>query len=560
MAYDVGLRAILEPEISDEKADEEVAGLKQRLKDIEGTDIELGDIDLGGSGGVEGALGEALQGGGGGGGGGAGGALEGALAGGAQGGAKGGGAGGLMSKMKGASSKLPKVALAGGVALGILKGVEQGAESSSYLRKVLDMFKMSVGLFFRPFGRFLASVLEPFARGALLSMVRLNQLISEDGLLIGFPKWFSEAIINLPIALAEAFLNSMSGGLEDLLGIEMPEFDFPRFRWSDFMDGELTWEDFIPIITWSVILNPVSWSIFIPLLGWDYFVEVMNWPDWVSPLRWVDWIPDFSSAEFLNVATWPDIGVSGFLSMPKWPNIKTGAFLGMPDWPSIDTTSFLGKPSWPSIGVASFLGWPSWPNIGVPDFLGMPDWPNVGVPDFLGMPSWPNLGTHDLLDMPSWPNIGASAIVGAINWPSISASDIYGGGGGGGGGGGWTDPDTYDPRNYWATGAVVSSPTPLGIAGEGNEAEAVQPLSHLEDMLDREYEAGVQAMAAGGGRSAPNHSRGSDMGNVEDLLKRLIRAVERNGGSGEVKIGRKGVREESTKAANTYERSREVFR
>lgn len=151
---------------------------------------------------------------------------------------------------------------------------------------------------------------------------------------------------------------------------------------------------------------------------------------------------------------------------------------------------------------------------------------------------------------------GTSSVFGFWgNWvPSLSWSDFISGvnlsnwvtgGGGGGDDDGWFG---------FASGGLVTGET-RAMIGEGTEAEAVQPLSHLEAMLDRERRAGAEAA-----RGQPTRRTDADADDLLDALEAIKRELNRLDPDVELRTDGKTIAKTAQRNAEKYGTSRTVTR
>jgi len=143
--------------------------------------------------------------------------------GGARGGRRGGGGGGtggLLSSLSGgaAAGGLATVALGGAVAFGMLQGIQTLSKASPALQATTGILSDAMSLFFRPFGRFLSSILRPAALGLLNMAVKFNEIAEEEGLAVAIGKIGQQALTSLAGALGNAVEDIVTGegGLGDV--------------------------------------------------------------------------------------------------------------------------------------------------------------------------------------------------------------------------------------------------------------------------------------------------------------------------------------------------------
>ena len=189
MANRFSLAADIQPTVDDRAAEREGQELAETLEG------ELGDLQAGIGGGLDGV-------GGIGGGGGIARGGGGALAGGAAASSLAGGA---------AAGGLAKVALGGAIGFGILAGVQQLSQASPLLGQAVDILGEAANLFFRPFGNFLGKTLRPFATAALDMAVKFNDIAQQDGLAVAVASIATEAATSLGSGFVNALGNIATG-------------------------------------------------------------------------------------------------------------------------------------------------------------------------------------------------------------------------------------------------------------------------------------------------------------------------------------------------------------
>jgi hypothetical protein len=141
------------------------------------------------------------------------GGLGGARGGGGGGGAAAAGAGGLLSRLGGgaAAGGLATVALGGAVAFGMLQGIQTLSKASPALQATTGILSDAMSLFFRPFGRFLSSILRPAALGLLNMAVKFNEIAEDDGLAVAIGKISQQALTSFAGALGNAVEDIVTG-------------------------------------------------------------------------------------------------------------------------------------------------------------------------------------------------------------------------------------------------------------------------------------------------------------------------------------------------------------
>ncbi|MFB6284575.1 MAG: hypothetical protein ABEK59_11730 [Halobacteria archaeon] len=206
---DVGLRAILSPDIDEDEANAEVKKLEEMLGDLDA------NVDLQ-------ANGDSL--------------VDKVSKGAPDGGGEDGGGmmqtglmGGLMSKMGG--SGLLKVTLAGAVGAALLAGISKIASFAPTGQKMLDMFGTAMTLFFRPFGDFLGTLLMPFARAALKMALNFNELYQKKGL----PVAIAATSVDLMEGIGDTALKAL--GLNDIFGDASLDDIFGESPIGEFIDS-----------------------------------------------------------------------------------------------------------------------------------------------------------------------------------------------------------------------------------------------------------------------------------------------------------------------------------
>lgn len=556
----VGLKAILEPEFDKRETKDAVDDLKDAMEEAEELDLDadlsgvqdkLSSLGITRGGGLGGMIsGGAGASGGGGGGGGlpGGGAIAQAVGGrlkksgmvrgaaskagsrlGLSAAASGGGSGGMMAALGGgAGGALATVALGGAIAVGLLKGVEKMASFSPRGKKMADMFGQAMDLFFRPMGDLVGRALMPYARGALKTMVKLNEHISSDGLIIGGLKWLKQTLTNLPGGFARAVSQSMMNNMKELFGDDIIKNLFG--------------------VSSDQIISSIDW----PTVGAGILIGVIGWPI-------------LGPTAIIGAITWPVIEKSGILDSVTWPSLNPGDITSSVTWPSLSSDNITSSVVWPAIGAAGILGVVGWPVLGANAVLKELGWPHLTMQGMVDAITWPSISSGAILDSMVWPTIGADEILDIF--PQVSASSLMSailngtsddsGGSRGGGitlGGGTGEVELPGA----ASGAVVREPSVVAV-GEGGENEAILPISRLEGMLSNERQAGAAEPASL--QPVQNNSRSpegaSDMANK---LDNVIAELKRLGGDTKVQIDGRTIVRQTRKSDTRYVNPREINR
>lgn len=498
MTFDVGLKAILEPEFDEQKVDREVSELEDRLEALEGVDLDLdssrfedalNDVDPSGfKDRLAGAIGDAVQGQMDDGDGMAG---EAAAAAAAKGGKKAGmlgRAGAALSGAGGAAAAagtgLLTVALGGVVALAMLKGIQKMAGWAPRGRKMVDMFSEAMSLFFRPFGDLIGKALMPHAADALKRMAEFNMDYHKDGLKVAL--W--------------ALGGDVKSWLKDSLTIGAPgDIPSPEEVFDSFeaMVDDFEWGTFIDLLEWSVWLNPLAWNLFIVDVKWKEWIDFLSWDNFISAVKW---------SMLLNPLTWSTYVVS----------------LAWDDW----------------LDPVDLRNWVT--GVDIRKMIDLPDWMEARLDDTNGETVVDTTPTNH-----NNPQTGPSE--GPTDTPP----------------GGITLPSSGKTRPReglmpFASGGIVKSPT-RGIVGEAGP-EAILPLDKLGQLMQGVQDATRRREPPRRRESPRNHSRGADLGSLEERLDALIRAVRNLDGETRVEVDGETLVKQEKKAKKRYTNSREVVR
>lgn len=436
---DIGLNAVIEPEVSQQSAKEVVKELKDELEEVETLDMEaetaqveeayknlddgvddlsanfadlrdrvddaMTDGPLGGDYATT-PVGKAKE---------SAGEFAGAAQTAAQGGiAKAAGKGGKMATAGAAAGgALLGVTLAGAVGYGILKNVSSIADSSPYFRKTADMFGTAMDLFFRPFGTEIARFLLPFSKYGLKMAKNFNKLYSEKGLAVAIGETAKKAVEDNPGASGGFVAGGLAGAAAG---------------------GK------VGMMAGGALGGPVGAAIgggagaVVGGLGGALGGAVLG--DKIE-----NWLSGFDLMEAINPLNWPDalMSIAGDIN---WPD------LGFGGWGNALVT-IAGPLGWPSL---AFAGWAS-TLIDIDSTFG---WPNLSFDGWSGTLtgvagggfSWPDLSFN------GWSGVLRGVAGGGFGWPDLSF-------------GGWADAligvaGTF----YWPTLNPLEWPAALkGIAG-----------------------------------------------------------------------------------------------
>jgi hypothetical protein len=262
---EMGLDAVIKPKVDEKEADSEVEELADKFDALEELDMDLETDD---------EFQEAME------------AFEenkhvvDTAQGGIEQGRDGGG-GGLLEGMIG--GKMAKVALAGAVGIGILKATQKLAKHSPALAQVNSMMRQAWSMFWRPFGKFLAEKLKPWAEDALKMAQRFMEISDSEGLVV--------AVSTLPDALEDWLTvnlgEDISGDLQKWLGLDEDISASIGFSLSEALGDIFTLENLAP----SQLLGDFGQNIG-DEIGQIIVDEVKSWFD--------DGLPDISKSDILD--------------------------------------------------------------------------------------------------------------------------------------------------------------------------------------------------------------------------------------------------------------------
>jgi len=352
-------------EIDDLRPDVDVSGVKDKLDEV-----EIGGMNLGES--VDG-LAERLGVGG----------PEPAFTRVSGAGAGGPGAGeGFLSGLA-TSGGMMKVALGGAVALGMASALGSVArrleQASPALQQTNELFGSAMNMFFRPFGRFLSTLLRPMAMGLLMFSRDWVELTQEEGLSVaiaseaGFDVGEGGAtgteragaraggvfglgvgavggaaagakaggllgtLVGGPIGAAVGGTGgAIAGGVVGALGGTAvgSRLGAEAGRVADaFIEkaNAISWARYIPEVRWGSLMNWTGWAEFIGRVAWGEYVSELKWVSWIDEVSWDIWLDPLVWGGFLDQlswGSWVDPLSWDFISEPPWTRLITGVDLG----------------------------------------------------------------------------------------------------------------------------------------------------------------------------------------------------------------------------------------
>ena len=419
----------------------------------------------------------------------------------------GGGLGGKLAGMAGAGGKFLKVGLASVVGFGILKGVQQLSKAAPRLGKVVSMFRKAMSLFFRPFGDALGRVLEPFAEAALDMAANFNEAYSKDGLLVAIGSLAKDVATTLGGGTANAAKKFAMGNANasDILGLSVVTITAAKLL------GMATW----PVIGKVFLAGFIFGGL--QMTASKILEEVFD----VDPST-----ADILGAIFAGITmTAGAILFTIFSGISMTAGAILGAIFGAFTIGALAVINKILGNDFPlksdSIIEALFKG---------TTIVGL----TIVKTLFKGVKITADMITDAILPGSDNNPVGSSS----GNSSHGPLPDFFGGG----------PIIPVNPRTPFASGGIVTDKT-NAVIGEGQEDEAVLPLSKLSQLLDRERRRGQQETQTTEGSSEAAER-------LLEAVEELNRTLRNLDPKTEVKIGRKELGEEQDKSNERYRNSR----
>jgi hypothetical protein len=179
------------------------------------------------------------------------------------------GASGLAGAAGAAAKAAVPVAAAGTVFFGMSKALDRLAAASPALQAQSAQFSQAMNLFFKPFGDFIASRLDPFVDNLIDMAINFNSAVDGNGLPL--------ATAGLAGEVASAL--SADGTPRDIIGDVISDL-----AWSDFV-AELDWSAFLKRLAWNSFITNIAWSRYIPGLQWASFIRGIDLASFVEGIN-----------------------------------------------------------------------------------------------------------------------------------------------------------------------------------------------------------------------------------------------------------------------------------